>query len=152
MRVMLVDNSLEALDRAEAELLKEGVSGEKTLFERCDVSIASEVEALATKAFAYGPVELLFLNAGRSLPTKNYGGVMADELKNWNGVLNTNLFGVLNGVQAFVARMVAHDFPSRVVVTGSKQGITLPPGNPACEFLPSCLWSSPLLILASHES
>lgn len=42
-----------------------------------------------------------------------------------------NLFGVLHGMQVFVPAMVAQGTPGLVVNTGSKQGITLPPGNSA---------------------
>jgi NAD(P)-dependent dehydrogenase (short-subunit alcohol dehydrogenase family) len=39
--------------------------------------------------------------------------------------------GVVNGVQAFVPAMVASERPGIVINTGSKQGITQPPGNTA---------------------
>ena len=46
-----------------------------------------------------------------------------------------NLWGVVNGTQAFVPGMIARSRetgrPGLVVNTGSKQGITTPPGNPA---------------------
>ncbi len=37
----------------------------------------------------------------------------------------------MNGVHAFLPRMVAANRPAIVINTGSKQGITTPPGNPA---------------------
>ena len=49
----------------------------------------------------------------------------------WNHVLGVNLFGVLHGIQAFVPAMIASDRPGLVINTGSKQGITQPPGNTA---------------------
>ena len=45
--------------------------------------------------------------------------------------LAVNLWGVVNGVQAFVPGMIARGRPGLVINTGSKQGITTPPGNPA---------------------
>ena len=42
-----------------------------------------------------------------------------------------NLVGVIHGTQAFVPAMLARGRPGLVVNTGSKQGITTPPGNPA---------------------
>ena len=45
-------------------------------------------------------------------------------------MLDVNLLGVLRGVHAFVPRMIEAGRPSVVVNTGSKQGITTPPGNP----------------------
>jgi NAD(P)-dependent dehydrogenase (short-subunit alcohol dehydrogenase family) len=49
----------------------------------------------------------------------------------WRDLLDINFRGVLHGVQAFVPAMLAGSGPAVVVNTGSKQGITLPPGNSA---------------------
>jgi NAD(P)-dependent dehydrogenase (short-subunit alcohol dehydrogenase family) len=45
--------------------------------------------------------------------------------------LDVNLWGVIHGVQAFVPAMLERDAPGVVINTGSKQGITSPPGNSA---------------------
>ena len=45
--------------------------------------------------------------------------------------LLANLKGVVNGVQAFLPGMLAAGRSSVIVNTGSKQGLTNPPGNPA---------------------
>ena len=45
-----------------------------------------------------------------------------------------NLYGVINGITTFlpaVKAAAAASAPAAVVITGSKQGITNPPGNPA---------------------
>ncbi|EON68616.1 hypothetical protein W97_07874 [Coniosporium apollinis CBS 100218] len=42
-----------------------------------------------------------------------------------------NLFGVINGLNTFIPVIRSQDKPSAIVITGSKQGITNPPGNPA---------------------
>ena len=42
-----------------------------------------------------------------------------------------NLWGVIHGTQVFAPAMLAHGEPGAIVNTGSKQGITTPPGNPA---------------------
>ena len=42
-----------------------------------------------------------------------------------------NLWGVIHGVQAFTPLMLEGGRPGLVINTGSKQGITLPPGNSA---------------------
>ena len=45
---------------------------------------------------------------------------------------DTNVFGALNGLAAFLPSLRASaPTPYAVVLTGSKQGITNPPGNPA---------------------
>ena len=49
----------------------------------------------------------------------------------WARVLGVNLLGVLHGVQAFVPAMADGGEPGVVINTGSKQGITQPPGDTA---------------------
>ncbi|KAJ4298953.1 hypothetical protein N0V90_004196 [Kalmusia sp. IMI 367209] len=48
-------------------------------------------------------------------------------------ILSTNLFGVINGLNAYVPSFQSrtNGSPAAIVITGSKQGITNPPGNPA---------------------
>ena len=46
-------------------------------------------------------------------------------------ILGVNLWGVIHGTQAFGPGMIARGRPGLIVNTGSKQGITTPPGNPA---------------------
>lgn len=73
-----------------------------------------------------GPVSVLMNNAGI------HGG--ADALSGsdvWERVIGVNLLGVLHGVQAFVPAMIETDRAGLVINTGSKQGITQPPGNTA---------------------
>jgi NAD(P)-dependent dehydrogenase (short-subunit alcohol dehydrogenase family) len=49
----------------------------------------------------------------------------------WKKILGVNLWGVIHGTQVFVPGMIARGRPGLVINTGSKQGITTPPGNPA---------------------
>ena len=72
------------------------------------------------------PVTFLFANAGMGLPST----ALADPGA-WDRTLAVNFGGILNAAQAFAPAMLAHGEPGAVVCTGSKQGITLPPGNPA---------------------
>lgn len=51
--------------------------------------------------------------------------------ENWERVLAVNLGGVINGAQVFVPGMIERGRPGLVISTGSKQGITTPPGDPA---------------------
>ncbi|ESQ85900.1 hypothetical protein AEAC466_01595 [Asticcacaulis sp. AC466] len=55
--------------------------------------------------------------------------VLTDD--NWQRTLDTNLGGVIHGTQAFAPAMVVRGKPGLIINTGSKQGITTPPGNPA---------------------
>lgn len=45
--------------------------------------------------------------------------------------MDTNLFGVINGIATFLPSLRAQTTPTAIVITGSKQGLTNPPGNPA---------------------
>ena len=92
-----------------------------------DVSSFEAVSALAEKVTAaWGDVNILMNNAGIQP-----GSAMFGPRSNWERVMAVNLWGVINGVQAFVPAMVKHGKPGLVINTGSKQGITTPPGDPA---------------------
>src|SRR5205085_1171174 len=52
-------------------------------------------------------------------------------LENWQRILNVNLWGIIHGTQAFAPDMIERGRPGLIINTGSKQGITTPPGNPA---------------------
>jgi len=123
LRVCLADHDEEALKAATQSLSDVGdVIGHAT-----DVSDAASVDALANAvADRLGPVSVLMNNAGTG-----GGGDAISNLEGWNRVLGVNLFGVIHGVQRFVPDMVASDRPGLVINTGSKQGITQPPGDTA---------------------
>ena len=122
--VVLADLPGETLDAAESEI-RALANGRAVLAVPTDVTDRSAVEALADAAFGAGEVAVLMNNAGVGLPTSSWG-----EADNWRTIIEVNLFGVLNGVQAFLPRMIDANRPAVVANTGSKQGITTPPGNP----------------------
>lgn len=82
--------------------------------------------AAATVAAEFGAVHVLMNNAGMGLPSTAIGSRAA-----WEATLATNFWGIYNGTDAFAPLMLAHGGPGVIVNTGSKQGITTPPGNPA---------------------
>ena len=123
--VILADLAGPQLSEAEAESRAIASNGRKVLSVPTDVTRDADVAALADAAFATGPVAVLMNNAGIGLSTKTW-----DEMENWRRLLDVNFLGVLRGVQAFVPRMIEASRPAVVVNTGSKQGITTPPGNP----------------------
>jgi NAD(P)-dependent dehydrogenase (short-subunit alcohol dehydrogenase family) len=51
--------------------------------------------------------------------------------ENWQRILGVNLWGVINGAQVFAPDMIERGRPGLIINTGSKQGITTPPGDPA---------------------
>ena len=123
--VVIADLPGDALDKAVAELQSKSPGGVMVHGIPTDISRDEDVEALADKVFQIGPVAVLMNNAGIGLPTRTWDG-----MDNWRRTLEVNFFGVLRGVHAFVPRMIEAGRPAVVVNTGSKQGITTPPGNP----------------------
>lgn len=125
MRVTLGDVDAEGLMETAAGLADEAPGRVAPV--PCDVRDPGQVEALRDAATtAHGPVHLLALNAGLGRPSKPWGPREA-----WEETLGVNLWGVVNGLMAFVPGMTEVGAGGAVVVTGSKQGITNPPGNAA---------------------
>ncbi len=122
MKICLADLSQEALDRAAEQL-----SGASVVTVSTDVSRWEDVQRLKDRAYAaFGEVGVLMNNAGVSA-----GGGPFDDYQGWQRVLNVNLWGVINGVHSFAQAMIDQGTPAAIVNTGSKQGITCPPGNTA---------------------
>ena len=68
-----------------------------------DVAKAKDIEALATLAMdSYGAVHCLFNNAG----VGSGGLVWENTVKDWEWVLNVNLWGVIHGVRIFTPLML----------------------------------------------
>ncbi|MCE8000013.1 MAG: SDR family NAD(P)-dependent oxidoreductase [Rhodobiaceae bacterium] len=128
MNVLIADRDAEQLKVAEEALQAAAAEGAKTLASACDVSKASEVNALAkTAKEAFGDISVLMNNAGAGMnPGKPW-----EHTEGWKKLLDVNLWGVIHGVQAFVPGMLDAGNPGLVINTGSKQGITRPPGNAA---------------------
>jgi len=122
MKICLADVSREALDRAAHQL-----PGASVVTVPTDVSRSEDVQRLKDRAYAaFGEVGVLMNNAGVSA-----GGGPFDHYQGWQRVLSVNLRGVINGVHAFTQAMIDQGMPAAIVNTGSKQGITCPPGNTA---------------------
>jgi NAD(P)-dependent dehydrogenase (short-subunit alcohol dehydrogenase family) len=127
MNVLLADRNAEALDGALAATRAAAVDGARVESLVTDVADFDQVCALRAYAFErFGDVALLMNNAG-----VGGGGHAFENREGWLRVLSVNLMGVANGVQAFTADMIAQGRPAAIVNTGSKQGITTPPGDTA---------------------
>jgi NAD(P)-dependent dehydrogenase (short-subunit alcohol dehydrogenase family) len=125
MKVAIADLDETSLAAAAAELSADG--GAEVITVIADVSRKEDVERLKTTVYdAFGDVAVLMNNAGIGKgggPFENYDG--------WQRVIGTNLWGVINGVQVFAPSMIAQGSAAAIVNTGSKQGITCPPGDTA---------------------
>jgi NAD(P)-dependent dehydrogenase (short-subunit alcohol dehydrogenase family) len=121
MRLCLFDTDRDLLQTVAGEL------GTDTVIVAGDVSVEADIARLHDAAYeAFGTVTLLMNNAaiGGNSTSWGAGG-------DWKRILEVNLHGVLHGVQRFVPSMLEQPGRSAIVNTGSKQGITNPPGNPA---------------------
>ena len=126
MKVVLADLAGPALDHAAAEVAKDG-SKNDVLAVATDVSVLTDVQRLKQLVFQkFGAVHVLMNNAGIG-----NGGGPTEKYERWQKVLGVNLWGVINGVQSFADAMAAQAVPALIVNTGSKQGITCPPGDTA---------------------
>jgi len=126
MKVALADIDAAELESVRRELTA-SAGPERVLALPTDVSRLVDIERLREAAWQrLGPVSVLMNNAGTGL-----GGGPWERYEEWKRVLDVNLWGVINGVQAFVPRMLETGLEGLVINTGSKQGITCPPGNTA---------------------
>jgi len=116
-RVVIADIEQPVLDATVNDL---GMRGEVSGV-RADVSDFASVESLAKTVFdRYRACHLLFNNAG---VTSGGGGLPWEQEPNdWKWCFGVNVFGVANGVLAFVPRMIASGEPGVIVNTSSGDG------------------------------
>ena len=128
MKVALADNDADELAAAEREVVAAAPGGASSVVAvPTDVSQLTALERLRDVAISkLGPVSVLMSNAGTGL-----GGGPWERYEEWRRVLDVNLWGVINGAHAFIPAMLQHGLEGLVIHTGSKQGITCPPGNTA---------------------
>ncbi|SNT33462.1 SDR family NAD(P)-dependent oxidoreductase [Tropicimonas sediminicola] len=125
MRVVVADNRADRLTGIEAALKAAGA--QDAMAQVADVADPQSLAALEQAvAERFGGTDILVNNAGIQPGSAMFGPVEA-----WEAVLDTNLWGVINGTRAFGPRMIERGRPGMIVNTGSKQGITTPPGDPA---------------------
>ena len=125
LRLVIVDVR-EALLEPAAEQLRQ-LGAPEVIASSTDVSDREalvELEALVAERF--GGTDILMNNAGIQP-----GSSLLDDPENWLRILGVNLGGIVYGTQVFVPRMIERGRPGLVINTGSKQGITTPPGDPA---------------------
>jgi NAD(P)-dependent dehydrogenase (short-subunit alcohol dehydrogenase family) len=127
MKLMLADANASALSAAADRLAILTGRPEDVHFLVVDVSNAGDVRRLKDASYdAFGEVAVLMNNAAIG----GGSGVLGDRAK-WQDIIGVNLWGVINGVQEFAPAMIRQSEPSAIVNTGSKQGITTPPGDAA---------------------
>lgn len=123
LRICIADLGADRLALA-AEALS--ATGAEVMTRETDVSLPEDLRSLELAVRErFGGTDVLMNNAGIQP-----GSSLVDPA-NWEKVLAVNLWGVINGTQIFLPGMIARGRPGLIVNTGSKQGITTPPGDPA---------------------
>ena len=128
LNVVLADLGSEKLHAAEHEVAAASPRGADAVAAiPTDVSELEDLKVLATDVAArFGNVHVLMNNAGIG-----GGSALFGPLENWERVFAVNLWGVIHGSRVFGPGMLGHGEPGLIINTGSKQGITTPPGDPA---------------------
>jgi NAD(P)-dependent dehydrogenase (short-subunit alcohol dehydrogenase family) len=127
MKLCLADIDAAALDRAAAEVARHAAHPDDVRAVATDVGRREDVQRLKDAAYdSFGNVAFLMNNAG-----VESGGALFGDPGRWRNILDVNLWGVIHGVQIFAPAMIAQRTPCAIVNTGSKQGITCPPGETA---------------------
>lgn len=128
LSVCIADRGTDRLERAAAEVAAASTAGADRVFAlEVDVRRRAELERLEREVRErFGGTDMLMNNAaiGGESSVLGPGGP-------WQDILETNLWGVIHGSQVFAPAMIARGRAGLIVNTGSKQGITTPPGNPA---------------------
>ena len=140
MKVVLADRDRGQLERAVGDVaaIALGGAGEDgdVLAVACDVSKQDELFRLADSTYKrFGEVSFLMNNAG----VGNNPGRPWENPDAWKQLIDVNFWGAVYGVDAFAPRMLSQGTPALIVNTGSKQGITTPPGNLAYNVSKSAL-------------
>ena len=118
--VVAADVDVAGAEQLASELAARGV---RSVAVHCDVTDPAAIEALAERAVGhFGAVDVLCNNAG-------VGGLgLASEVSpsdvEW--IFSVNVFGVLNGVRAFVPRFKAAGRPAHILNTGSEHSLGVP--------------------------
>ena len=128
MKVCIADLGANRLAEAEAKVASVAPGGGADIMAAAvDVSRFEDVMGLELAVRErFGGADILMNNAGVQPGSEMFG-----PLQNWQRVLGVNLWGVIHGSQVFAPGMIERGRPGLIINTGSKQGITTPPGDPA---------------------
>ncbi len=128
MKVCIADTGTDRLAEAEVRISSIAPGGAADVMaETADVSRIEDVSGLETAVRErFGGTDILMNNAGIQPGSEMFG-----PLQDWRRVIGVNLWGVVHGSQIFAPGMIERGRPGLIINTGSKQGITTPPGDPA---------------------
>jgi len=128
MKVCIADLAGDRLTEAEEKISSAAPGGGANIMVTAvDVSRIEDVSGLEVAVRKrFGGTDILMNNAGIQPGSKMFGPA-----ENWRRILGVNLWGVIHGSQVFAPGMIERGRPGLIINTGSKQGITTPPGDPA---------------------
>ncbi|MDQ6434089.1 SDR family NAD(P)-dependent oxidoreductase [Mesorhizobium sp. LHD-90] len=127
LKVCIADIGAKRLADARAQVILAAAGKDDVMAVETDVSRVDDIVALERSvAETFGGVDVLMNNAG-----VQPGSALFGPIENWERVLAVNLWGVIHGSRVFAPGMIARGKPGLIINTGSKQGITTPPGDPA---------------------
>jgi NAD(P)-dependent dehydrogenase (short-subunit alcohol dehydrogenase family) len=128
LKVCIADVGADRLSQAAATLAEAAPAGAASvMISVTDVSNRDDVARLESAVRErFGGADVLMNNAGIQP-----GSTLFGPTETWQRILGVNLWGVINGSQVFAPGMIARGRPGLIINTGSKQGITTPPGDPA---------------------
>ena len=128
LRVCIADTDMNRLDAAANEVAAAATNGaDDVLIVETDVSNAEHLRRLHRAVNdRFGGTDVLMNNAGIQ-PGSGIFGPAA----NWERIIAVNLSGTILGTHIFAPSMIERGRPGLIINTGSKQGITTPPGDPA---------------------
>ena len=144
MKVVVADIDETLLSTAVAELAEKGgdVIGVPT-----DVSSLESVEALRDRTLdTFGGVHVVCNNAG--VASGAYGRIWEHEVNDWRFAFSVHVYGVINGIKAFVPTMLDRGDEGHVINTSSHNGGFAPIASSAtyatCKSavvtISECLW------------
>jgi NAD(P)-dependent dehydrogenase (short-subunit alcohol dehydrogenase family) len=144
MKIVLADIHQPSLDTAVAEMRDRGID---VIGVATDVSKLESVEALRDATLDhFGKVHVVCNNAG--VASGAHGQVWEHEINDWRFAFSVHVYGVINGINAFVPTLLAQDEEAHVVNTSSHNGGFSPIASSAtyatCKAavvtLSECLW------------
>jgi NAD(P)-dependent dehydrogenase (short-subunit alcohol dehydrogenase family) len=128
MKVCIADIGADRLAEAAKKLASVALRGDTSIM-TMDVDVGRREDVVALEGAVqkrFGGTDILMNNAGIQPGSKMFGPE-----DNWQRILGVNLWGVIHGSQVFAPFMIERGRPGLIINTGSKQGITTPPGDPA---------------------
>lgn len=128
MNVWMLDIDADDLSNA-VRVVKSHASDDQIIQDViCDVSNAESMVKISEQVYGHPKtISVNFLMNNAAVQTG--GGPLSTSMETFMNTFSVNTLGPIHGCQAFIPKMKENGTPGLIVNTGSKQGITAPPGN-----------------------